>query len=368
MPDASDGVLKRNAQPAAPGKRTYFPELDGVRAIAIAMVMIFHLSDSGIQMPHIVVLGQTGVDLFFVLSGFLITGILLKAQQHDWQEVRTFYVRRTLRIFPLYYGALLLLWMGLLHRHVSWDVWTYLQSFTLAFHRNMQGPNHFWSLSVEEQFYLVWPFLVLFLARKRLPWVMAILFLAAFVLRLVLLRYDVEVFYWTLTRMDGLAAGAFVAWLQYQGKLADYRRVAWQVLSVSLVVLLVCTLLVSRIGHYWPQVFKYSAFAGFYASGIALILTSQSGRLRSFLTSTPLRKVGRVSYGLYVFHPIVYSQLFPLIPEQHPLLRTLAAVVVTGTCAYLSWTFFEKPLLTLKERVAPERTRFPLPEAERVAS
>ena len=144
----------------------YYPALDGTRAIAALLVLVFHAMQEGLPLPKLVNFGQTGVDLFFVLSGFLITSILLAARPRDWSEVRTFYARRSLRIFPLYYLALC--FCALFLFPVNWPFWIYLENFWMSAGREVAGPGHLWSLAVEEQFYLVWPCLVLFVPRRFL--------------------------------------------------------------------------------------------------------------------------------------------------------------------------------------------------------
>ena len=154
--------------------RKHIPALDGVRAVAVLLVICFHFWQVFTYGPYslvgkIAMWGQTGVDLFFVLSGFLITGILLDTKGSP-SFLRNFYARRILRIFPLYYATLLTIYLiGPLFRWSAWVpenqslwFWTYLQNLPMTFAPgHVAGPEHFWSLAVEEQFYMVWPFLVL---------------------------------------------------------------------------------------------------------------------------------------------------------------------------------------------------------------
>ncbi len=346
-------------QPLA-ASRSYFPQLDGVRAIAVAMVMIFHVSRPDLRVPGPIVIGQTGVDLFFVLSGFLITGILLKSPQEDWHEVRTFYTRRVLRIFPLYYFALIVVFPLFLHRHASWDLWLYLTNIRITWQGagKLSGPLHFWSLAVEEQFYLVWPFIVLFLPRRHLGKVLAGMFMLAIASRIVLLHFGLEVFYFTLCRLDVLAAGAGLAVLQYRGKLQQLRRASLYVLIVSMLVV-GAEAKFFPTGSWWLQVTKYSALAVMYASSIAWILTAQSYVLRKVLGTAPLRFIGRISYGLYVFHPMVFTWVLDHYAHGPALLRAGAAFAASFACALLSWYGMERYFIGLKDKVAPERAHFP---------
>lgn len=325
------------------------------------MVMLFHMNGPIVHIPGPVTLAQTGVDLFFVLSGFLITGILLRASQRDWHEVRVFYIRRSLRIFPLYYLTLLIIWIGLMHDHVSWDVWVYLQNVTLTFGGWMRGPMHFWSLAVEEQFYLVWPFLVLWLPRRSIGKVLAAMFAIAIVSRVVLLHYGYGIFYLTPSRIDSLSAGAFLAVLLYRGQLERFRSLAQWLFCGSILVLVVAQLLGTRhIAEYPIALTKYTVFAIFYASGIALLLLRQMPRLNHVLSLPAFRFIGRISYGLYVFHPFVF-----LWVEHHMLsysmpLRVLASFAGTYAVALFSWNIMERHLIGLKDKLAPEPQKFPV--------
>lgn len=325
------------------------------------MVMLFHINSPIVHIPGPITLAQTGVDLFFVLSGFLITGILLRAAQHDWHEVRVFYVRRSLRIFPLYYVTLVVIWIGLLRDHVSWDVWVYLQNVTMTFRSAMRGPMHFWSLAVEEQFYLVWPFLVLWLPRRFIGKVLAAMFVIAIVSRIVLLHYGYGIFYLTPSRIDSLSAGAFLAVILYRGQLERLRSLALWLFGGSIVVLVAEQLLGSRhLADYPIALTKYTAFAIFYASGIALLLLREMPRLNHVLSSRPLRFIGRISYGLYVFHPFVFLWVERHLMSYPMPLRVLASFAGTYAVALFSWNIMERHLIGLKDKLAPEPQQFPV--------
>ena len=216
------------------------PVLDGIRGIAILLVMMFHFWAVGtarLSYPleraysSIAGMGWIGVDLFFVLSGFLITGILFDLRRNP-DYFRIFYGRRIVRIFPLYYAALTVFFLVVpmllthLHHQRAFDVetgtagkllaWTYL----LNWYEGLKGfqiiPHplqHFWSLAIEEQFYLVWPFLVLKLARRRLIQVCFGLMALGLTLKAVMywIHLPIAAYTWTICRADSLAAGAIVA-------------------------------------------------------------------------------------------------------------------------------------------------------------
>jgi peptidoglycan/LPS O-acetylase OafA/YrhL len=343
--------------PEANTSRTYFPALDGVRAIAITMVMIFHLAQGGIRIPGPTVIGQTGVDLFFVLSGFLITGILLKSPQGDWHEIRTFYIRRTLRIFPLYYATILLL--DLAGRHVSFAFWIYLQDFYYAANWPIGEPIHFWSLAIEEQFYLLWPFVVLFLPRRRLMPALWLMIAAALLCRFPLIHAGISPFFFPLSRFDALSAGGVLALLHHAGRLTRYRR---PMIAICLCAAILVAVQGRAAAHapnlLWVQVTKFTALAAFYAAGIGIVLTSRPNPVNRLLASAPFRFVGRIAYGLYVFHPIVFGIVFVHFAAQSSLIRAALAVAATFACTLISWYGMERYMIALKDKLAPERAQF----------
>jgi peptidoglycan/LPS O-acetylase OafA/YrhL len=344
----------------APNTRPYFPELDGVRAIAALMVMAFHFSQDWWG-RRFMVFGQTGVDLFFVLSGFLITTLLLHAPQGDLRELRRFYIRRTLRIFPLYYAYLLVsVAMG---AAVSVWYWFYLQSIASGLQIPIHGPGHFWSLAVEEQFYLAWPFLVLFLPQRWLASAMWAAIGFSLLARCLLLHTGVSSFYFTVTRLDGLAAGGLLALYYSRGRLANATRLLGALAALSAVLLATQWWFSHGDGVAWVQVTKFTSAALLYASLIGLILstgsTSGTGRparshpAHALLRLPPLRAVGRVSYGLYVFHPAIFGFLPPLLGTMPLLLKAICCFLAAYGVSFASFYGFERRFTGMKERFAP---------------
>lgn len=206
---------------------TYHKNLDGVRAIAALMVMVFHLSAvvpdttplAGVL--KLSVSAHMGVTLFFVLSGFLITRILISTRD-DTHFFKNFYLRRSLRIFPLYYLFLLIFYFAI---PVVTDspftpvkeqliFYTYFQDFAMTFDWKANGPGHYWSLAVEEHFYLFWPLIVYYCNNKSLYKVIAGIVAVAFALRIVLIMGGYPVYYFTFTRFDSLAMGALLALME----------------------------------------------------------------------------------------------------------------------------------------------------------
>ncbi len=377
-----------NTEHTMPENRAFFPALDGLRAVAFMMVFLQHY----LQLPW----GWTGVDLFFVLSGFLITGILFDTRT-DAHRVRNFYVRRTLRIFPLYYGILitLLLTTPLFHWQWSWHwlVWVaYVGNFARFVHPYLeQSPlqrladfqpfgtfghvrgllylGHFWSLCVEEQFYLIWPWVVFSIRdRKKLLFICALLFPICLGLRVAgqqllpqwMLRGEV-LYRATPFRLDALLLGGLIAlWLR--GPRAEaLLRAARIALPIALVIAAAGYLVLSR-GRIYPVPYPYPSWkftwglSAFDVLSALLILVAiqPSSMLYRFLKLRPLRWLGRVSYGAYVLlHDIphaAYLAIATRIVHTHVASIT-AGIALSSTLllAWLSFRFFESPFLELKE-------------------
>lgn len=189
----------------------YYKELDGVRAVAALMIMFCHFflyanseNDIFLMIKKMSVFGQTGVSLFFVLSGFLISRILINTKEKP-HYFRNFYLRRILRIFPLYYFFLLLYYFGLpliLSEPIypfseQKYFWVYLQNIARTFEWKSEGPVHFWSLAVEEHFYFFWPILFFFFSIKRLTQIIIGVVVFAFLVRIIMLQYHLPVYYFT---------------------------------------------------------------------------------------------------------------------------------------------------------------------------
>ena len=365
----------------------HIPELDGVRGIAIALVLIFHCSSiaaPSTTSEHLYVamanIGWIGVDLFFVLSGFLITAILLDSCDSR-NYFSSFYMRRVLRIFPLYYASVALwtlaIWFSpsipheLSHTVSTLSYWLYLQNWLpLVGISPLKGLIHFWSLAVEEQFYLIWPILIRFTVnRGRAQALCLVTALLALMLRAILVLLGaVEVaFYFTLSRIDALAIGAYVAvCFKCQGTLIPFRRSAtFLFLLASMIVLLI---MFQQQGFYNlnPLVLLLGVFPlGIVFGCFLIILLTRPGfgLLRVFFRNTVLQVFGRISYGIYVFHwPIMLTsrKLWPDFISDFWLRQILFLAFVTMcsmALAYVSFRYFESPILRQKSKLAPYNER-----------
>jgi peptidoglycan/LPS O-acetylase OafA/YrhL len=352
-------VLPQAAERVIPVEPGHLAQLDGLRAIAVAAVAWFHfmpLRNYGIP------LGPLGVQLFFVLSGFLITGILLDARyasENIWEKRfawRQFYCRRFLRIFPLFYMALAIgVVFDLPAVRETW-LWhaTYTSNFHCFLNRAWDGhAGHFWSLAVEEQFYLFWPLVILFLPRKHLLPVMLSAIVFAPICRLgVPLFYADDDFAHCLTPacFDSLGIGALLAYGVRNPKVCHPGRTAVILLAIGIAG---CALtfgfkLMPKLGQTFAACFfgwlVYSAARGF------------TGLFGSFLQAGPMSFLGRISYGLYVLHMFAFDALdfaikhlhLPAAVSNHGVLRAPILAAITIMAASISWYLYEKPLNDLK--------------------
>lgn len=330
------------------------PGLDGVRCLAIGLVLLLH----NFGIPG----GWVGVDLFFVLSGYLITGILLRSVgRNDYFKV--FYIRRSLRIFPPYYGLIILLALADPQvRKVAWFYALYLADFTgLAPQFDVLPLLHTWSLSVEEQFYLVWPIIVLWAGRRRLVVVSVVGILFANIVRILALWQGWPVPFITFnifTRCDPLLVGALLACLANHKPSVNQKRAAWGVSALAAFALAVLVargeFSVSTHPSYQMYSAGYLAVAVGSASLIGLTITrSLPPFAMGVLCWKPVEFIGRISYGIYLYHqPIIAATGFD--PAGKPLrermaqggLLALAAVIA----AALSWRYLEAPIAKWKDR------------------
>jgi peptidoglycan/LPS O-acetylase OafA/YrhL len=379
LPQTSDATLSSSdANQPVWSFGSHCPELDGVRGIAILLVTLYRFMKEWDPSSHWTLawarnaceIGERGVDLFFVLSGFLITGILLHSKSSKGY-FKNFIVRRTLRIFPLYFTTLLVC-LFLLPNILSTDVfelpranqgflWTYTSNVYMAWTNTWCfGPlDHFWSLAVEEHFYLLWPAIVFFLSPKALLRLTIGMVVAVGAMRTVFAlrpEYSVAIDTLTLFRCDALALGAMLAVIISQGIPANLvdRLAKW-----VLPCLVVSGLLVALWGKRLMGL-PHTLFGCLWFTALAVVVTrTRSHSLSRCLRASWLQWLGRYSYGMYVFQlPLV--TLLPMsaaVSALHwqglsPLATGIAYValmfVLTCTIAMASFHLLEKPFLNLK--------------------
>lgn len=370
--------MGRVTTPFASTSLERMPQLDGLRAFAVVGVAVSHWTPN--FLVGIVPWG-TGVQLFFVLSGFLITEILLRSRPDVSgaslrHALRTFYIRRALRIFPLYYAVLvisLLLDVGSVRETWRWHV-AYLSNFHYAWHGH--GPAtadpflHLWSLSVEEQFYLGWPLAVLLLSRRFIPVVLCLTIVISVAFRTVIEEVVpgiVSVRYLTPSCLDAFAVGAFVAYVRYYKGREAVPRLGWIFAGVGIAGLVVCTILLPRlIGHVASHRIGHTFLVIFYGAIVAGASTGFSGLLGRTLSFRPLVYLGAISYGVYVFHyfaPLALQWVTARlgVQEASSVVLVFGYVVFTLVLSVVSWHGFEHPLNRLKRWFPYPAAREPVP-------
>lgn len=370
--------------------------LDGVRGIAILAVIVFHFEFLARQdhrvgadavLDKVTGLGWAGVGLFFVLSGYLITGILIdtKSAAH---RLRNFYARRILRIFPLYYGFLVALFivlplLDLVHSR-EYDAvrasqgwfWLYLSNIWILVRHGQSaslfGTGHLWSLAVEEQFYLFWPAVVFACSRRQALAACAGVILLAPVLRVVMYLEGATpyvLYTFTPTTLDALAFGAALAIIVRSPSgcvLAARVAVPAAVVSGAWIVALIAVLQDASNLTPGMELAGLTPISLFFTATIAHAL-AWPGRLRGWLGAAPLRAAGHYSYAMYVFHwPIAIflartygvRTALPSFPASAVASEALFFVVAGGTTlaiSWLSWNLCEKHVLKLKSRFRDAR-------------
>jgi len=356
----------------------HVPVLDGVRGVAVLLVLLVHTR------PQVLPGGMIGVDLFFVLSGFLITSILLR----DFRDTGTvhigrFYVKRALRLLPAMFvvvTACLLYSMATeapeklattVGDTVSailyyWN-WRIVANFDhIQDHQRMIV--HLWSLSVEEQFYIVWPSVVLGLVSSRLRPRSVLTLLGGAILLVYCLRIwmwhhytgnpGYPVYFRTDTRADTLLCGAFVAFAAGAGMVPRGRLMRGVLQAMALIAIAVVGWHALRPMPWDDYVvyIQYTAVAVSCALIITTALWCPPTLLRIGLEWTPLRWIGRISYGIYLYHWPIFHRIEQDL-DWSPLARTLWAFTLTLLIATISFYFLERPFLRMKDRMG--RTRRP---------
>lgn len=345
----------------------YISKIDGCRAIAVAAVLFSHYLPEG-YITHDLPFGRWGVQLFFVISGYLITKILLnsklKLESNTGKRtlLKVFYIRRILRIFPAYY----LLLLGYLVFSVSFTQETFWSSIFYVFNiyeavepGNYEFLGHLWTLCIEEQFYLVWPWLMIFLPNKKIVYVTFLLLLLAPISRYILSEMNVpfnSIRNLPTSQLDSLCGGALLA--QFQLGLHPMFEKYWRkALSFTFITGLILTVIpfIADMQSSLEVVFSLTGPALVSMVVIDQVSLNRFPRITAFLDFSPLRYLGKISYGIYLYQFISLFALYKLISLfEHPdwLSNDLgfAAIwmMLTFVTAFMSWFFYEKPILGVK--------------------
>jgi peptidoglycan/LPS O-acetylase OafA/YrhL len=371
------------------------PGLDGLRGIAILLVMFFHLAQmkpaSSVDsiFYKLTAYGWSGVDLFFVLSGFLITGILVDAKGTE-NYFRNFYARRALRILPLYYGffaALLLLsplvggqkaaeGVRVLYEN-QWWIWTHTVNWLTALTGEFQplSVGGWWSLSIEEQFYLLWAVVIMLTPQRKLLRLCLALIVASILIRFAMVAFGASwaaIYTVTFARMDGIALGAAIAvTARTEVGLGNVKR--WSLIAAALalagfVIMETLSGTAYEPGSTFSIAIQITLFVWLWGALLVGTLVALPGSFLQRLTHLKILRIfGKFSFALYLFHMLMNDVFLKIgfnpdsgvviggsiLPWQ--MLYLGAAISLSLICAYLSWHLYEKHFLKLK-------SFFPMPK------
>ena len=355
---------------------SHIPALDGIRALAVLAVIASHLPvllrfqqpTPWTRLNKMFSGGFLGVDVFFVLSGFLITSLLFKEHARFHKiNLKQFFARRALRLFPALYVLLAVDFLIALYEksslvgqlNITWATVLYLNNWYMLGPALRHGPadfqtnlGHLWSLSVEEQFYLIWPitiYVIMKLKRSKtfLP-MLVVVFISLIALRRSMLGHEINYEFVrsrTDARLDSLLIGALLA-ICFR-----YLRIDAKILSYCAYAAIPIFLVIAYHGPKSPFLFTIGytivailAFIMIYAS------VENAWGLNKFLELRWLTFIGQISYGLYLWHFVVFMFLSKHFFVGPRLMRICVGLIITSVITLLSWYFVEKPFLRLKDR------------------
>ncbi len=361
-----------NPNVAVPGKRSkYLPQLDGLRGIAILTVLLHHFN---VHLPAWVDWGPIGVRLFFLLSGYLITLSLWKLNARSvagaswWRGLWDFHARRFVRLAPvLYLMIVVAILIGLPEYR---DAWQWHALFLTNFYATMQGwwpgaASHLWSLSVQEQFYLMWPFVILVIPRRVLPWAMLALFAGAFGFRFWASASGAsDLLKWTMIPgvIDSFALGALIAcWKAAPERAPLASGGTGAAVAVAALACYVAARLLRYSTFDSPFLALIETFENVFLGWVMLrTIEGWPGIIGRFFETRVLVYIGKISYGIYVFHVLVHVLVGPWLDEiglkPHVFARALVLCGVSIGVATLSWRYLEQPsTVWVRRREADKR-------------
>lgn len=372
-------------------KKIFFPNLDGLRFIAFFMVYLWHAFEDaftslGIENVYINNLfytfanGKTGVSIFFVLSGFLITYLILSEINFKGRlDVKSFYIRRSLRIWPLYYLVLLIIFilipMVIKLMHLDWGKYDmnplmyviYLSNFDVL-RIYQQGGNDFlpstvtWSVAIEEQFYLVWPLLFAFTNPKFIKWIFPAVLVSSYLFRMMNYQDEDVLYFHTFSVCGDLALGGYAAWLSlYNKTFLSYFKYQSKTVRIFSYLAGIIMLYVLQL---WQSGYMYAFGRLFQTAFFTYIILDQNfsgSTWLKFSNSKFMSRLGKYTYGLYLFHPLVLVLLTTVIAKVFHIdigntlnlfVIGLAAFPLSVIISYLSYRYFESRFLKLKMKFA----------------
>jgi peptidoglycan/LPS O-acetylase OafA/YrhL len=359
-----------NQSPTKP----YYPALDGLRGIGCLLVVVYH---NFWFLQRYLFFGWLAMDIFFVLSGFLITDILLNTMGRK-DYLRNFYARRILRVFPLYYTLLVVFLlvfplikslpfrMDYFVNHQVW-FWTFTQNWILIFQSpvNQNALNHLWSMAVEEQFYLLWPFVVALIRKPKVLLALLGLLLIGFsCVRLWLWMQHIEGFayynFYLFTRIDGICIGCMVALLQKIDFRFLERYMAAIVLGFAGINFIFYYINLKNQDSYpYLGLIGFSTFSMIFGLLVNDIIHRRTKIFSTLLDISFLKFIGRISYGTYILHWPLYlllnlsfQQFFSrfISGSAAQFITSTLITIIAYVAGYLSFRYFESYFLRLKTK------------------
>lgn len=341
------------------------PQLDGLRGAAILFVVWHHF---GLHLPGWLDIGPIAPSIFFLLSGFLITRSILKRTMGPAQMV-SYHARRFARLLPALYLMLLVGWaVGLKQPrdHIGWHA-AFLTNFQMVANDDWSGSlSHLWSLAVQEQFYLLWPF-VLLLPSRLLPGAFLTMFVGAAVFRAGCLHAGTSDFFrWFMlpASLDAFSAGALVAWLMKRHEDRPLIPPRW--MGAAALLALVCWVVARKLRYLEGTRHMGLAFVDIFEAVtltflLIVLLQNLSAPVVRLFSIKPLVYIGSVSYGVYVWHMLVAYAFGPMLDaaglkvQTHDVLRCLVLTAASISVAGLSWIALERPFVGWVRRItAPD--------------
>lgn len=338
----------------------YRPDIDGLRAFAVLSVIIFHF------FPEILTGGFVGVDIFFVISGYLITSIIFKELDADIFSFKNFYARRIKRIFPSLITVIISIFVigwflfippdyAQLGKHIMSGT-AFISNIILwqevgYFDSSIQSKPllHLWSLSVEEQFYILWPFLLWMAWKRKINLLLVVIsvFIASFVLNIVIVQNDkMAAFYLPHARFWELLAGSILAWLHRHPSQIQ-KNIEKQANALSLLSIII---LITSVIFINENMLSYGIWAIFPVFGTAIIISTgnKSHSVKLLLSNHVMRWLGLISYPLYLWHWVFLSAAFNA--QISNIQAKIFLIFLSVFAAFLTYEVIEKPLRFSKKK------------------